>query len=57
MRMAADIKVMPRPPHTRTTAAVWGEKRERIENGREKKRKKKDIKERIEEKKDGRKKE
>ena len=57
MRMAADIKVMPRPPHTRTTAAVWGEKRERRENGREEKREEKDIKERIEEKKDGRKKE
>ena len=57
MRMAAAIKVMPRPPHTRTTAAAWGEKRERRENEREEKRKEKDIKERIEEKKDGRKKE
>ena len=56
MRMAADIKVMPRPPHTRTTAAAWGEKRERRENGREEKRKEKGIKERRKEKKAGRKK-
>ena len=55
MRMAADIKVMPRPPHTRTTAAAWGEKRERREKGREEKRKEKDIKERRKEKKGGRK--
>ena len=55
MRMAADIKVMPRPPHTRTTAAAWGEKRERREHGRDEKRKEKDIKKRRKEKKAGRK--
>ena len=55
MRMAADIKVMPRPPHTRTTAVARREKRERRENGREEKRKEKDIKKRMKEKKAGRK--